>query len=379
MTRRHLVAAVCGRDLTFVPARAGPAGRFQPAHARPGSTARRVRQPAVRARPLVRRRRRLHHARADRRGEGRTSSGTTWRPVNGRSWSPAGQLSPEGGDGPLEVEDYAWSPDGRCCWSSPTRSRSGATTPGATTGCSTSDRQAPPARRRDAKPSTLMFAKFSPDGDASPTCARTTSTSKTSPTAAITPLTTDGSRTMINGTFDWVYEEELMTTTRRLALESRRQADRLLAAQRGQREELQPDQQHRLALFPGDRGAVSKAGEANSAARIGVVPAAGGATRWLDIAGDPRNHYIPRMDWAAGSDEVIVQRLNRLQNTHEVMLGDARTGAVRTVLTENDSHLGRCGRRPGLAQGRAASSPGSASATAGSTCTPCPVTARPYG
>ena len=80
-----------------------------------------------------------------------------------------------------------------------------------------------------------------------------------------------------------------------------------------------------------------KAGEANSAARVGVVPAAGGATRWLDIAGDPRNHYIARMDWAASSGEVILQRLNRLQNTIEVMLGDARTGAVRTVLTERDS------------------------------------------
>ena len=43
------------------------------------------------------------------------------------------------------------------------------------------------------------------------------------------------------------------------------------------------------------------------------------------------------MDWAAGSNEVILQRLNRLQNTIEVMLGDARTGQVRTVLTENDS------------------------------------------
>ena len=43
------------------------------------------------------------------------------------------------------------------------------------------------------------------------------------------------------------------------------------------------------------------------------------------------------MDWAAGSDDVILQRLNRLQNTDEVMLGDARTGTVRTVLTEHDS------------------------------------------
>ena len=43
------------------------------------------------------------------------------------------------------------------------------------------------------------------------------------------------------------------------------------------------------------------------------------------------------MDWAASSDEVVLQRLNRLQNTNEVMLGDARTGKVRTVLTERDS------------------------------------------
>ena len=80
-----------------------------------------------------------------------------------------------------------------------------------------------------------------------------------------------------------------------------------------------------------------KVGEENSAARVGIVPTAGGTTRWLEIEGDPREHYIPRMDWAAGSDEVILQRLNRLQNTDEVMLGDTRTGKVRTVLTERDS------------------------------------------
>ena len=43
------------------------------------------------------------------------------------------------------------------------------------------------------------------------------------------------------------------------------------------------------------------------------------------------------MDWADNSDEVMLQHLNRLQNTDEVMLGDARTGKVRTVLTEHDS------------------------------------------
>jgi dipeptidyl-peptidase-4 len=43
------------------------------------------------------------------------------------------------------------------------------------------------------------------------------------------------------------------------------------------------------------------------------------------------------MEWAASSGEVILQRLNRLQNRNEVMLGDAKTGKVRTVLVEQDS------------------------------------------
>src|SRR4029450_9825441 len=80
-----------------------------------------------------------------------------------------------------------------------------------------------------------------------------------------------------------------------------------------------------------------KAGEANSAARVGIVSAAGGPTRWLEIAGDPRNHPPPRRDWAANGEEVMLQRLNRLQNTNEVLLGEARSGKVRAVLTERDS------------------------------------------
>ena len=46
---------------------------------------------------------------------------------------------------------------------------------------------------------------------------------------------------------------------------------------------------------------------------------------------------VDRYHWAASSGEVILQRLNRLQNRNEVMLGDAKTGKVRTVLVEQDS------------------------------------------
>jgi dipeptidyl-peptidase-4 len=79
-----------------------------------------------------------------------------------------------------------------------------------------------------------------------------------------------------------------------------------------------------------------KAGETNSSARVGVISSKGGPTQWFDIPGDPRNHYLPRMEWAANSSEVVIQQLNRLQNTDTVMLGDIHSGKVRAILTEKD-------------------------------------------
>src|SRR2546430_11079458 len=79
-----------------------------------------------------------------------------------------------------------------------------------------------------------------------------------------------------------------------------------------------------------------KAGTTNSAVRAGVVSAEGGPTTWLQIPDDPRESYLPRMEWA-GPNELILQRMNRLQNTERVMLADAATGATRTVLTERDT------------------------------------------
>jgi dipeptidyl-peptidase-4 len=82
-----------------------------------------------------------------------------------------------------------------------------------------------------------------------------------------------------------------------------------------------------------------KAGTTNSAGRIGVVAASGGATKWLAIDGDPRNQYLARMDWAglANSSELLIQRMNRAQNEIDVLLADARTGTVKTILVERDS------------------------------------------
>ena len=81
------------------------------------------------------------------------------------------------------------------------------------------------------------------------------------------------------------------------------------------------------------------------------------------------------MEWAAGSDEVILQRLNRLQNTDRGHAGRRpdRHGPHRPHRAGLD--LGRRGGRPGLARWRASSSPGSASATGGTTSTPSRATA----
>ena len=70
--------------------------------------------------------------------------------------------------------------------------------------------------------------------------------------------------------------------------------------------------------------------------QVGVVSASGGAAVWMKTAGDPRQIYIPRMEWAGNSTEVIFQQLNRLQNTNQVIIGDAATGDVRTIFTDQD-------------------------------------------
>ena len=251
----------------------------------------------------------------------------------------AGRLVPAGDSVPLDVEDYSWSPDGRMLlvftnsrpvWRMNTRGdywvldRSGGTL-----------RKLGGA---GAKPSTLMFAKFSPDGRSVGYVRENNLYVEDLASGAITALTSDGSRTMINGTFDWVYEEELMDYY----------ADGWRWSPDGKSIaywQLNADSVKDFNLINNTDSLYSqvvavqypKVGEANSAVRIGIVSSQGGATRWLEIEGDPRQHYIPRMDWAANSDEVLLQRLNRRQNTDDVILGDVRTGRVRTVLTERDT------------------------------------------
>ena len=74
-----------------------------------------------------------------------------------------------------------------------------------------------------------MFAKFSPDATRVGYVRGNNIYVERLEDGKVTQLTTDGSETIINGTSDWVYEEEF-GVARRLPLEPRRQVDRVLAS-----------------------------------------------------------------------------------------------------------------------------------------------------
>ena len=213
----------------------------------------------------------------------------------------ARQFIPQGDSVPLRVEEYSWSPDTRMLliftntkpvWRLNTRGDYWVL-----------ERATGRLQRlggSEAKPSTLMFAKFSPDGRRVAYVRENNLYVEDLASGTITPLTTDGSRTVINGTFDWVYEEELMNYY----------ADGWRWSPDGRSIaywQLNADQVRDFNLINNTDSLYSrvipvqypKAGEANSAARVGIVSVAGGPTRWLQLEGDPRNHYIARMDWAA--------------------------------------------------------------------------------
>ncbi|MEP7064638.1 MAG: S9 family peptidase [Gemmatimonadota bacterium] len=187
-----------------------------------------------------------------------------------------------------------------------------------------------------APPSSLMFAKFSPDGGRVAYVRANNLYVEDLTSGTITPLTTDGSRTIINGTFDWVYEEELnLRDGFRWSPDGKRIAYWQLNDE-GVRNYLLLNTTDSLYSFTIPIQ-YPKTGTTNSAARVGVVSASGGPTQWIAVPGDPRAHYIARLEWAASSDEVMLQQLDRRQHTLLVMLADARTGAAHTVLTEKDS------------------------------------------
>ncbi len=188
----------------------------------------------------------------------------------------------------------------------------------------------------DAAASSLMFATFSPDGTRVAFVREHNLYVQDLDSMKITQLTKDGSKTIINGTSDWVNEEELDL---RNCFRWSPNGQHLLFWQfdaSGVAEFHLVDnvvsKSPRITSF-----AYPKVGEKNSSTRLGVVPVGGGEVKWLDLPGDPREHYLPHADWVPNGSQVLVQQFNRLQTELRVWSLDPVTGVAKAVLTEKDA------------------------------------------
>ncbi len=188
----------------------------------------------------------------------------------------------------------------------------------------------------DSLPSTLMFAKFSPDGKQVAYVRDHNLYVEDVSTHNITPLTANGSDTLINGTSDWVNEEELdLRDCFRWSPDGTKvlfwQFDTSGVAMFHMVNNTDSNEP-RITSF-----AYPKVGSKNSAVRLGIVPVQGGSVQWLEVPGDPREHYLPHAEWLPGSDRIIVQQFNRLQSEQYVWLVDANSGHAKLLMKEVDS------------------------------------------
>ncbi|HEY4110338.1 S9 family peptidase [Puia sp.] len=195
---------------------------------------------------------------------------------------------------------------------------------------------------RERPASSLLFAKLSPDGSKVAYSSQHNVYVEELATGVTRCLTsTEGTPKLINGTFDWAYEEEL-------------------DCRDGFR--WSPDGLH-IAYWQIDANKIKDylmlnttdstypfvvpveypvAGEAPSSYRIGVVDVASGINKWMDIPGDPRQSYLPRMEWAANSTELVLQQLNRKQNESKLLISDVSTGRTTEIYDERDSAFIDC-------------------------------------
>ena len=149
-----------------------------------------------------------------------------------------------------------------------------------------------------------------------------------------TAITTDGTQNILNGEFDWVYEEEFgLADAWRWSPDGREIAFWQLNQTR--------EKVYHLIDEMGEYNTVfdlkyPKVGEQNAVVKIGVADLESGKTTWMDI-GTNDDIYVPRIFWTNSSGLLAIMRLNRLQNNLELLMANANTGKSKIVITDSNN------------------------------------------
>jgi dipeptidyl-peptidase-4 len=182
---------------------------------------------------------------------------------------------------------------------------------------------------------SLMFAKFSPDGKYAAYVSNNNIYVEDLKEFEIRPLTTDGTQTLINGTFDWVYEEEFFCRDGfRWSTDSRSIAYwQLDASKIGKFYMINNTDSIRPRIIPIEYPLV---GEKPSLCRVGVIDIMGGITKWINLPGEADQNYIIRMEFVPWSGQLLIHQLNRKQNESRLFISEPSTGESRMIYEEID-------------------------------------------
>jgi len=188
---------------------------------------------------------------------------------------------------------------------------------------------------KDRPASSLMFAKISPDASKVAYVSGHNLYVEDIASGAVKALTTDGTDRLINGTFDWVYEEEFDcrdgfrwspdgTSIAYWQIDARKIKNFLMI---NNTDSIYP---YTIPVeYP-------KVGQDPSACKIGIVNVSTAQTSWVKVPGDQIQNYIPRMDWIPNTSDIILQQLNREQNASKLYVANAASGTVKNIYTETD-------------------------------------------